>query len=306
VPKQHKELPEPTPVNLAPPHPDYTYFESANENPFRPEATGFDPVNAAWLADAALLAYGLGDLIPRKVGDAGLTGAEVEEFADRGTECFVLHTPEVILGAFRGTQVDHVSNPINHLRQGLDIPPLLFPNLMDTITDARFIPGLDGTHLGFQEALARVWTDVRSFLAGLRAKKERPVWFTGHSLGGALATLAAKAYGREKLQGLYTFGSPRVGNADFASAFDVPCVRFVHGHDLVTQVPPIDLVLRYTHVGEPVMHITTEGTVVENPSLKDPVVRVSLPSLNDHAPIYYASKLWNFLWSEDKVQSPSQ
>lgn len=304
----HKELPEPDPANLAPPNLDYTYFESANEHPFRPGVVGFDAVNAAWLADAALLAYGTEDLIHEKVTEAGLTGAEVKFFACDGTECFVLHSPSFFIVAFRGTQIDRVGNPIDLIREGIELRlpadffqlrPFLFPNLFDSLTDAQFIPGLEGTHLGFRKALARVWEGeegVRAFLDGLRQQQERPVWFTGHSLGAALATLAAQAYEPAGVQGLYTFGSPRVGNADFAKVFEVPCVRFVHGFDVVTQLPLGGLPFRYHHIGDPVMHITSEGAVVADSSLSDPNVPMGLPSLYDHAPIYYASKLWNLVW----------
>jgi predicted lipase len=44
---------------------------------------------------------------------------------------------------------------------------------------------------------------------------------TGHSLGGSLAILAAadlhKSHG--KIDQVYTFGQPRVGNAQFASYY---------------------------------------------------------------------------------------
>lgn len=70
------------------------------------------------------------------------------------------------------------------------------------------------------------------------------VFFIGHSLGGAIATIAAVDYARQKpssvsVQSL-TLGSPRVGNDDFAeyAARMVPnSVRWTNGNDPVPHLP---------------------------------------------------------------------
>jgi len=73
--------------------------------------------------------------------------------------------------------------------------------------------------------------------------------FTGHSLGGALATLAAlDASTSEKIPVtsgsspyLITYGSPRVGNYYFAAAVNniIPVMfRITHSNDIVPHVPP--------------------------------------------------------------------
>jgi alpha-beta hydrolase superfamily lysophospholipase len=46
-------------------------------------------------------------------------------------------------------------------------------------------------HAGFLAALGEVWTTVEAHVKAEQAKKSRPLWITGHSLGAALATLAA-------------------------------------------------------------------------------------------------------------------
>lgn len=74
-------------------------------------------------------------------------------------------------------------------------------------------------------------------------------YITGHSLGGAFATIAAlhlshmKIFPAEKLS-LYTFGSPRVGNRAFAlevTASVKQSYRVVHSNDIVPHVPPKDM-----------------------------------------------------------------
>jgi hypothetical protein len=63
-----------------------------------------------------------------------------------------------------------------------------------------------------------------------------PVLYTGHSLGGALALLAASA-GRPGA--VYAFGSPRTGDATFAAGLDPSRVfNVVNGRDLVPSLPP--------------------------------------------------------------------
>ena len=139
--------------------------------------------------------------------------------------------------------------------------------------------------------------------------RRRSVWFTGHSLGAALATLAAARYGN--VAGLYAFGSPRAGERAFAAGFRINTYRFVNNDDLVTKVP---LPGPYRHVGT-MKYIDHEGVVLHDPSLwgraKDGLreaprntfgrgllrFRRELPenSLTDHAPIYYATHIWNSL-----------
>ena len=70
-------------------------------------------------------------------------------------------------------------------------------------------------HRGFRDALNEVWDDVSKWLT---AQKKEDVFFTGHSLGGALATLAASRWNTITTH-LYTYGSPRVGGRKFVKSF---------------------------------------------------------------------------------------
>jgi triacylglycerol lipase len=98
------------------------------------------------------------------------------------------------------------------------------------------------------------------------------LWCTGHSLGGALAVLAAAHLLAEghRVNGLYTFGQPRVGDETFATE----CVnrlakqyfRFVNNNDTVTRVAP--RVLGYAHTGE-VRYIDTDGQIQADISFWD-------------------------------------
>ncbi len=131
--------------------------------------------------------------------------------------------------------------------------------------DADFIlkPSEGGglVHTGFADALAQVRPELDAEVAAMGC----PILFTGHSLGAALATLAANLYGRGAAGSmLYTFGSPRVGNSDFAATFgSVDVKRYVDCSDVVTRVPLPEM--GYAHVGTP-LYIDRDGSIRNNPS----------------------------------------
>ena len=89
-------------------------------------------------------------------------------------------------------------------------------------------------HRGFRDALDEVWADVVAWIA---KQKCEHVFFTGHSLGGALATLAASRWNTVTTH-LYTYGSPRVGGKKFIQSFKTKeRYRFRNNNDIVTRVP---------------------------------------------------------------------
>ena len=77
-----------------------------------------------------------------------------------------------------------------------------------------------------------------------------PMTITGHSLGGALTTLTAAALSlrtpppaQKNLQ-IYSLASPRIGNADFANAFNAVVAnnyRVYNIRDYVPSLPPAEL-----------------------------------------------------------------
>ncbi|MCP4020862.1 MAG: lipase family protein, partial [Desulfobacteraceae bacterium] len=72
----------------------------------------------------------------------------------------------------------------------------------------------------------------------------KPLFISGHSLGGALATIAAKElYHKGGIAACYTFGSPRVGDAEWISSIKTPFYRLVNAADCVTMLPPGDEII---------------------------------------------------------------
>jgi triacylglycerol lipase len=95
-----------------------------------------------------------------------------------------------------------------------------------------------------------------SFITKSHWKKK--ISICGHSLGGAMATIAAsRLHNVEKVVTLYTFGSPRVGNAEFVRLMSgVTHYRFVNNNDLVTTIPL--WIMGYRHHGQ-VMYFNFNG-----------------------------------------------
>lgn len=94
---------------------------------------------------------------------------------------------------------------------------------------------LGRVHRGFNAAFLSVRQQMTDLLAD---EKDMPVYITGHSLGGALATLATWYTNGNDLAACYTFGAPRVGDDRLAERFRTPIYRLVNGIDPVPMVPP--------------------------------------------------------------------
>jgi len=111
-------------------------------------------------------------------------------------------------------------------------------------------------HKGFADALESVWSQVEDYVGQLHRSQQ--VWVCGHSLGGALATLASQRLKRQrKPVATYTFGQPRVGDAVFKKRFRGVLKRFVNHLDIAPHLPPRDL-SGYQHVGE-LRYLDAEG-----------------------------------------------
>jgi triacylglycerol lipase len=118
--------------------------------------------------------------------------------------------------------------------------PGIWQNL---VTDFTPLPqaGSD-IHDGFRVAAEAAHLQIDRAIQLCR-QSGNPLFVTGHSLGAALAALAAVRAANAGIppRAIYTFGMPRVGGPQFGASYgDLGKVtyRLVHGIDLVTRVPP--------------------------------------------------------------------
>jgi triacylglycerol lipase len=268
----------------------YQHFENASANPFQPNPNDFPRVNAWWLAEAALLTYWNQ---PEAIPIFEAAGFKCEFITADDTDCYVATQKDFVVVAFRGTQPGQ---------------------WQDILADANIVlaPWHTGmVHLGFKKAFEVIRPQLDPIVQ--RLAPGQTVWFCGHSLGAALATLAADHYAQTR--GVCTFGSPRVGDRTFAQAFSAKLsgnsLRFVNDHDVVTHVP---LPIGYKHV-DLRRFIAPDGSVSDGPpallhffgdligqpkALLESIEALSKGTLQtapnfllDHMPKAYAIWTWN-------------
>ncbi len=241
---------------------------------FDPAARGYSPANAWWLAELCRLLYRHDveedTLPPTPLRSSFLTKAglrQVEFFVSpkTDTQAYLVESvgsPLFAALVFRGTE-----NAKDFL---IDLKTIRTPVSGDSVS----------VHEGFLEAFESVWPKISTKLDEVK----RPLFFTGHSLGAALATLAAS---RRAPQALYTFGSPLVGNDAFVSTLkNVAVYRVVDDEDGVAHVPPT--LFGFSHAGE--LHHLKPLTKHEF-SLKELDLELPPKLLADHAPINYIERI---------------
>jgi triacylglycerol lipase len=100
-------------------------------------------------------------------------------------------------------------------------------------------------HRGFKREVDDLWPRLEQALVN----NSRPLWFAGHSLGGAMAAICAGrcklSYIRSNPRALFTYGSPRIGSKRYVNYVQIEAYRWVNNNDIVTRVPPAWLGFRH-------------------------------------------------------------
>ena len=272
------------------------YFDVLKDTSFEVDSSTYSSINAWWLAELCRLIYRQGaDEIDGATGPtrkevlAGVKLDEIDFFNEGDTEAALIKPLEKSEPQFAALVLRGTNDP------------------RDWLTDFKVIPnswvGGGLVHKGFADALDSVWDKVTASL-DKNVPSNCPLFITGHSLGAALATLAASL---RHPRALYTFGSPRVGDDDFGQTLaGVKNFRVVNNRDLVTTVPPP---LPFHHVGE-LHYVTHDGGMLVHPDddtvardrLKRDRISFSFFDLRtlftnapepfaDHAPVNYVAHL---------------
>lgn len=202
---------------------------------FNASTTQWNPDNARALVYASDLAYSDAATIQATAPGWGFKPDRVTVISPSTSvlQAIVLGSDEAVVLAFRGTRPDQMADWMAdiHIQQ-------------TPFTEYFTASSIGSVHDGFAHLLAVGWKSILSEIVRLQ-EDGQTLWVTGHSLGGALAVMATAAItfsARLPVNGLYTFGQPRVGDMDFCaqcdSHFGDVMFRFVNNEDIVTRVPP--------------------------------------------------------------------
>lgn len=164
-----------------------------------------------------------------------------------GSQAYVFSNEANIVIAFRGTE----PNEWNDVKADLDATKAL----AETV---------GRVHRGFKKEVDDLWPQLKDILASNKNNLDKKLWFTGHSLGGAMASICA---GRCLLSSIdtsaeevHTFGSPRVGTKRYINYAKIDYYRWVNNNDIVTHTPPAWL--GYRHSGQE-MYLDANGILKE-------------------------------------------
>lgn len=204
----------------------------------------------------------------------------VDTFSVGATQAFIAHNDKYAVLAFRGTS------------DWKDVQTDLTANRVSVGN------GSGKVHSGFYQSYASVSEKIK---LKLEEVKDLPLYITGHSLGGGLAVVALRFL--EKKNGLkdriaacYTFGCPRVGNADFEEDIRSPVYRVVNFTDIVTFLPLLTMGfvhvgdVRYLGHGSPRL-IRRSRPLVQRLFLLLHLVMLLVPAINNHFIQGYIDKL---------------
>lgn len=184
-------------------------------------------------AELSQLAYQ--DVTPELCSQQQVTFAQTLHSKKTDTQGFIAvdHINKCVFVVFRGTKGSQdILTDINFPKAGL-------------ATKA----GNVFVHGGFLDAFLSVKDAIASFSFSKYAAYDIVV--TGHSLGAAIATVAASTAIFPRQVELITFGSPKVGGTDFVDAFGKMntghSTRVVFEGDTVVNLPPLP---NFRHVRE--------------------------------------------------------
>ena len=175
----------------------------------------------------------------------------------------------------------------------------------DIAADLRAIPVVAETisrvHKGFKAEVDELWPMICDDLVRT-VNQGKVVWFCGHSLGAAMATImASRCFHYASVpnpEELYTYGSPRVGWKGYVVSLGVVHHRWKNNNDIVTTVPP--MFLGFVHHGT--QHYLNAYGQVRNPTgwqlIKDKwrgiwmgLKQGKVDSFSDHSMVEYIKYL---------------
>ncbi len=229
--------------------------------PMREASQKYELAHRLWStrAESRIREYIIDTWAAKGSSTGGVTTVEFN--SKNGIEYFLASNDELVILCFRGTEMRKWDDIITDMRAWqVEIPEKKKPK-SDQAKALSSITGNANTttklqapkfHEGFWIALHGVWEQIEqnAVWKSFKAPTKKQVWITGHSLGGALATLAAyrlvrdEVISADQISGVFTFGQPRVGDGRFVGGYTGTRdrhYRFINNCDVVTMIPPKSL-----------------------------------------------------------------
>lgn len=184
---------------------------------------GFSLSRAILLCQAAEAAY-----VPN------MLRAECYKFSARGAGGvlgFICDTGQEIIIAYRGSTMPRA----NH---SLDKWLAVLRDWLEVNAGCRQVKAYGGrVHEGFEKVVKDTWPEVSEYVQ--RRYRGQTLWLTGHSMGGAVAILSAQRFwdADRPPAGVYTFGAPKVGDAEFCRRYQPKLYRIENSRDIVPELP---------------------------------------------------------------------
>jgi len=159
-----------------------------------------------------------------------------------GAQCYIIWDNEDMIIAFRGTEPKQMSDV------KADLNAVQRKGYLDK----------GDVHSGFRGEVDKIWDTLKPLVL---QKVSNIVYVTGHSLGGAMATICSKRL-QEIISNvvLYTYGSPRVGDRKWVKSLQVTHYRYQNNNDVVCKVP--FWIMGYRHHGTNV-YLNYKGNCVK-------------------------------------------
>ncbi|MDJ0901202.1 MAG: alpha/beta hydrolase [Xenococcus sp. MO_188.B8] len=244
----------------------------------------YSPGIAHWLAYCSQIAYqrrnGKKDksphteLILERLQGLDPDFEKVYGFNNRSSQAILIKHKHFLVAAFRGTDevadwIDNISVvTLEQIKAGFRESFKKWLSREQTFsTNYSF----GRVHQGFYQAFLDVWErdGMWEKLEELIDLKQSPLWVTGHSLGGAMATFAGAWLAERNLpvRGIYTFGQPRCGDKDFSIQLNAKLpnkiFRFHNSNDIVPRLPA--RLMNFEHTGK-LIYITEDRKLDANPT----------------------------------------
>jgi triacylglycerol lipase len=172
----------------------------------------------------------------------------IEFYEKDGAQAYRFMNKDDLVIACRGTQ----PTEFNDIKADLKALPVM----AETVSRV---------HRGFKAEVDELWPMICDDMVRTQNRNKK-VWFCGHSLGAAMATIMASRcmfYASvPDPEELYTYGSPRVGWRTYVKSLGVLHHRWKNNNDIVTTVPLA--LMGYVHHGN--QHYLNAYGQVRNPT----------------------------------------